>query len=207
MLDILRKAFPGRVDKQIIPIGLVYAGIRWGKDYRYGEVPKDKYGSFINSCSSEERYWEYLGWLADYLYNNIDAESNEEQQGLCKYLDHMVPEDGIQLIAMNSALYQVETEPMESWIENKVQFAEYSKNIKEYFLKDGEKYDEKAESRLYERVQKEINEQKRYCPDVQHADVPYRVPLSRVLKKEEIKEKRISLLDLFYQIYDEYMRK
>jgi hypothetical protein len=56
-------------------------------------------------------------------------------------------------------------------------------------------------------VRKEINEQKHYCPDVQHADVPFRVPLSRVLKKEETKEKRISLLDLFYQIYDEYMRK
>jgi hypothetical protein len=79
MMEILRNAFPGRSDDQIVPIGLIYAGVRWGKDNRFGEVPKDKDGNAVNICTSEDQYWKYLDWLANYLYQ-FDGSSNNEQQ-------------------------------------------------------------------------------------------------------------------------------
>lgn len=206
MMEILRNAFPGRSDDQIVTIGLIYAGVRWGKDNRFGVVPKDKDGNSLNICNSEDQYWEYLEWLADYLYH-FDGSSNTEQQGLCKYVGNMVPEDGIQLVAMNAALYQVETEPMESWIEENEPFEKYAENMKEYVLEDDEEYDEEADRKLYERVENELEEQRKVCPGVQHADVSYRVPLSIILKTVGSKQQRVSLLDSFYQIYDEYIRK
>lgn len=206
MMEILRNAFPGRSDEQIVPIGLIYAGVRWGKDNRYGEVPKDKDGNPVNVCTSEDQYWLYLDWLADYL-SNLDSVPNDEQQGLCKYVGNMVPEDGIQLVAMNAALYQAETEPMESWIEENEPFDKYAENMRTYVLEEDENYDEEAERELYERVKKELMEQRKYCPDIQHADVSYRVPLSIILKKVKSKKQRVSLMDSFYQIYDEYIRK
>jgi len=56
LMDCLRDAFPGRSDEQISPIGLIYAGVRWGRDNRYGEVPKDKQGNWINACHLEDKY-------------------------------------------------------------------------------------------------------------------------------------------------------
>ena len=112
---------------------LVYAGVRWGRDYRFGDVPKDESGRPIRICLSERDYWPYLSWLADYLYN-LEAEPFEEQRGLCEYAEIMQPEDAILLIGMNAALYNVYVEPMESWIEDNEPFSAYLKNKHEYVL-------------------------------------------------------------------------
>ena len=206
MMDILQNAFPGRSDEQIVPIGLIYAGVRWGKDYRFGEVPKDEQGNLLNVCSTEDSYWLYLSWLADYL-NDLLAEPNDEQKGLCKYLDNMLPEDGVHLIGMNAALYQAETEPMESWIEEGSPFVEYAENMKKYVLDDDEEYDEETDHQLYISVSEELKAHHQYCPYVRHADVSYRIPLARAIKKVETKENRIKLIDSFYRIYDHYISK
>ena len=163
MMDILHNAFPGRSDEQIVPIGLIYAGVRWGKDYRFGEVPKDEQGNLLNVCSTEDSYWLYLSWLADYL-NDLLAEPNDEQKGLCKYLDNMLPEDGVHLIGMNAALYQAETEPMESWIEEGSPFVEYAENMKKYVLDDDEEYDEETDHQLYISVSEEVKTHHQDCP-------------------------------------------
>jgi len=205
-MEMLRDAFPGRSDEEILPVGLIYAGVRWGKDYRFGDVPKDEQGNLLKSCNTEECYWFYLSWLADYLIN-LRAEPNDEQKGLCKYVNKMLPEDGVQLIGMNAALYQLETEPMESWIEEGAPFVDYAENIKKYVLYDGEEYDEKADCELYVRVNEELREYHLYCPGVQHADVPYRIPLSIAIKKVGDKKSRIKLVDLFYQTYGDYIGK
>ena len=206
MMEIFRNAFPGRSDEQIVPIGLIYAGVRWGKDNRYGEVPKDEDGNPVNVCTSENQYWLYLDWLADYLFN-LDSVPNDEQQGLCKYVSNMLPEDGIQLVAMNAAIYQVETEPMESWIEENEPFEKYAENMRTYVIEEDDYYNEETERELYERVKKELAEQCKYCPDVEHADVSYRVPLSIIIKKAKSKKQRVNLMNSYYQIYDEYIRK
>lgn len=81
MMDILHNAFPGRSDEQVVPIGPVYAGIRWGRDYRFGEVPKDNKENSILACGcSGDTYTRYISWLADYLCR-LDAEPLEEQKG------------------------------------------------------------------------------------------------------------------------------
>ena len=40
MMEILHDVFPGRTHEQVIPIGLIYAGVRWGRDFRYGSFPE-----------------------------------------------------------------------------------------------------------------------------------------------------------------------
>jgi len=35
-LLFLHRAYPGRADEQILPFALIFAGMTWGKDYRFG---------------------------------------------------------------------------------------------------------------------------------------------------------------------------
>ena len=78
---------------------------------------------------------------------------------------------------------------------------------KKYTFADDEDQDEDEEHELYEKVRKEMSEHLRCCPDVGHADISYRVPLSKVLRKEENKNIRLKLIDSFYKLYDEFIRK
>jgi hypothetical protein len=204
-MGFLHAAFPGRTDEQVVPIGLLYAGVRWGRDYRFGDVPKYKDGRPLLVCRSEREYWAYLFWLADYLYK-LEAEPCEEQSGLCKYTESMRPEDAIFLIGMNAALYQFAVESMESWIEDDEPFSAYLEHMYEYVVQEGEEYDEEAERVLYERVRVEMQECQEHCSQVDHADIGYRVPLSKVLKKREKSQERHSLLHKYYQTYDKYLR-
>jgi hypothetical protein len=205
IMGFLHAAFPGRTDEQVVPIGLIYAGVRWGRDFRFGAVPKDEYGQPILICRSEREYVLYLFWLADYLYK-LGAEPSEEQSGLCRYAESMQPEDAILLIGMNAALYQFDVEPMESWIEDDEPFSAYLEHMYEYVVQEGEEYDEEAERVLYERVRVEMQECQEHCSQVDHADIGYRVPLSKVLKKREKSQERHSLLHKYYQTYDKYLR-
>ena len=205
LMEILREAFPGRRDDQIAPIGLIYAGITWGKDHRYGKVPNDKDGNPID-ISSDKAYQFYLSWLADYLYG-LETEPSEEQLGLCKYVENMEPEDGVLLIGMNAGLYQSDVERIEPWIEDNEPFSAYLKDLRQYDCGNNERFDEKAERMLYERVRKEMEDHAKYCPGILHADVAYRVPLSNVLRKVDEKREREKLLDKFYLAFDEYFRK
>jgi hypothetical protein len=52
----------------------------------------------------------------------------------------MVAEDGILLIAMKAELYQLETEMMKVWIEEKATFSEYSDYLKNNVIADDEDY-------------------------------------------------------------------
>ena len=205
MMGFLHAAFPGRTDEQVVPIGLIYAGVRWGRDFRFGAVPKDEYGQPILICRSEREYVLYLFWLADYLYK-LEAEPSEEQSGLCRYAESMQPEDAILLIGMNAALYQFEVEPMESWIEDDEPFSAYLKHMHEYVVQEGEEYDEEADRVLYARVRVEMQEYQEHCQEVEHADIGYRVALSKVLKKCEKSQERLRLLHRYYQTYDKYLR-
>lgn len=67
LMDLLHKAYPGRSQEELVPMGLVYAGMSWKQDYRYHDVPEYK-GQPLNSAVTDGTYWFYLDWLADYLY-------------------------------------------------------------------------------------------------------------------------------------------
>lgn len=205
VMDVLYRAFPNRSEEQLIAFALLYTGMRWGKDCRFGEVPNDETGLPMKTCRTNEAYWQYVHWLADYLHT-FREEPNHEQYGLCRYVERMIPEDAVQLIAMNAAFYQEYTEPIESWIEEGRPFAEYSEDMR-HIVDDADEYDEEAEQELYEQVRREMAEDRQYCHGVSHADVAYRIPLSIALQKEPSRNNRVRLVDRFFMIYDEYLLK
>jgi hypothetical protein len=209
IMDILHDAFPGRSHEQVIPFGLVYAGVRWGRDYRFGDVPEDEEGQRCLVCKSEETYRPYLAWLAAYLLA-LETEPIYEQKGLCIYVSQMEPEDAVLMMGMNAALYQWDVQHLESAIESGDPFYAYWDHLQAALLDEDDEtvqIDEESERELYETVAMELEMKKRVCPDVQHADVGYRLPLSVALKKCQEAEKRVNLLDLFYQAYDNYASK
>jgi len=211
MMDILKKAFPGRSDEQVVPIGLVYAGVRWGRDYRFGDVPEDDTGNPILVCDcSGETYRRYIFWLVHYLYN-LDAEPLEEQKGLCKYVSRMEPEDAVLMLGMNAAIYEWDAEDMEDCIQNGEPFSVYWEAVQEYMQDldedEEEDYDEATLRELFDTVAFEVETKRKHCPDVEHADVGYRVPLSMVLKRVPEREDRIDLMKQFYRNYNHYASK
>jgi len=161
IMDMLHDAFPGRAHEQVIPFGLVYAGVRWGRDFRFGEVPNDEKGLPVLVCRSEETYRPYLAWLADYL-DSLDAEPLEEQKGLCIHVARMEPEDAVLMLGMNAALYQWDVQNMESAIEAGEPFSAYWKDLQAVLLdadNDTVQIDESTERELYEVVAMELD-----CP-------------------------------------------
>ena len=207
VMDVLARAFPGRNQEEVIPFGLVYAGMRWGSDSRHGQVPLDEQGMPLNTCRSSADYHFYIRWLADHLYI-LEAQPNDEQKGLCIHLDRMQPEDAVTMLGMNVALYQLDTEGMEMWIGEGEAFEAFFANWMENWpVEDEEQPDEAVLRDEYAQVAKEMEEKQRCCPDVEHADVGYRVPLSKILKQVGVHEQRVRLVDAFYQSYNNYIMK
>ncbi len=207
--QVLEKALPGRTPRETAPIALVYAGIRWGRDYRFGLLPEDENGEplIVRECSGE-RYRRYLSWLAGYLYT-LEAEPVEEQEGLCQYLGGMRPEDAVWMIGMNAALYDFDAEPLEFAIEEGKTFPVYWKELRETVdeAELAEFYDEESLRELFETVKREMETIEEYGSDIPYADAGYRLPLSVVLKKVEDPEKRADLLNRFYESYNNYASK
>ncbi len=209
MMELLHGAYPGRTEEQIIPIGLVFCGVFWGRDYRFHAVPYDADGRPINGGSEGEEYHYYLSWLADHLYH-LKAEPIEEQAGLCKWVAGMVPQDAMIFLGMETALYFTNVvEWMERWIEDDIPFPEYWQDkIEMNFSNNPDKIPDREDSRIeYERVKAEHKEHQQLCPDVNHADVPYRLPLAVALQKVENKKEREELLDIYYQNFNDYLQK
>lgn len=229
LLDILRDAFPGRADHQIIPVGLIYAGVRWGKDYRCCAVPQGARSEKIKQwfAENDDRYWRlsatirmskpypshpggpahedpYFAWLAKHL-SSLNANPNEEQAGLCKYVSQMRPEDAALLIGMNAGLYQNETEPTESWIADNAPFSAWLDNYVQYVADKDEEIDEDALREDYTRVAAEMQEHERLCPTVRLADVPWRVPLSIAVQQAATPNQQAEVIAAFYEAYNKYV--
>ncbi|MCK9175813.1 MAG: hypothetical protein M0O96_11115 [Desulforhopalus sp.] len=206
VMDTLKKAFPDRQEEQIAPIGLLYVGMRWGRDWRYADVPDDENGAPLNGTSSQEEYTQYLDWLAEHL-TTLEAVSNEEQQGLCTYLEKMIPADAIQMVAMNAALYDGEMDFLEMWLEDGYSCEVCLENMKENAGAEGGALNEASFRDMYEKVKCEVEEKEEYAANVKHSDVSYRVPLSVILKQVDSKEKAVALLKRYFDIYNEYAQK
>lgn len=229
LLDILRDAFPGRADNQIIAIGLIYAGVRWGKDYRYCAVPQGAQSKNIKQwfAQNDNRYWclssiarlskpppshpggparedPYFAWLANHL-SALQATPNEEQAGLCKYVSQMLPEDAALLIGMNAGLYQYETEPTESWIKDNAPFSAWLDNYVKYVADDDEEIDEDDLRQEYTRVAAEMQERQRLCPSVHLADLPWRTPLSLAVQQAVTPNQQANVIAVFFAAYNKYV--
>ncbi len=110
-LELLRKSFPGRSDRQLMPFGMVYCGTRWGRDFRCHEVPMIN-GQPLLACNSQEEADLYFTWLAEHLLQ-LATEPDARQSQLCLLIQHMRPQDGALLLGMHAAFYLLETEEME----------------------------------------------------------------------------------------------
>jgi|SaaInlStandDraft_2_1057019.scaffolds.fasta_scaffold225927_1 hypothetical protein len=93
---------------------LVYGGIRWGRDFSQSSppIPLDKNGKPLFDEKDESQLDKYDEWLVDHLLT-IPIEPNEEQKGLCNWVDKMILVDSMIFLGMNAALYQLDIE----WIE------------------------------------------------------------------------------------------
>ncbi len=206
ILKILRESFPDRSDKQLVPIGMIYSGARWGRDYRFCEVPKIE-GVPLLACNSQQQTEKYFSWLADYLYQ-LNAEPDSDQGELCMLLNEMIAQDACLALGMHAALYLLETESMEIHIEKGHSFEQYlSKEKEKMSAQELAELDENRQRALYEQVAAELMEWLELAPTVSHIDIPWRIPLSTVLKKAENKEKRIDLLQIFYSTFFQYAEK
>lgn len=191
--DILRDAFPNHSDEEVNPIGLLYAGMHWGCDYRYATVPRDLNGKPLYTGDSNEDFESYVSWLAEHLAT-VWAEPSSEQIGLCKYVDRMEAGIAALMLGMNAAMYQHDVEKVE-----------YSEEFKEDEFK--EEIGEQQYLALLKRTECERAEREKYCPDSEFIDLGYRVPLSIVIKKVQEPERRKELLKTFFSVYNEYIYK
>ncbi len=127
-LELLRKSFPGRSDRQLMPFGMVYCGTRWGRDFRCHEVP------MINT-----QYFNEVKTLAS---PEVLAELDEKEQ---------------------RQRYTLVEEEMMEWLE--------------------------------------------LAPTVGHIDVPWRIPLAVVIKKEQGREQQTELLNIFYSAFFRHLEE
>lgn len=105
---------------------------------------------------------QYDLWLADYLLT-IDTTPNEEQKGLCVWVDRMEPEAAMLMLGMNAALYQLDVEMIEEKI---VHPDTYVGELSDYGTPE-----------QIERLKRELADKQRYCPDSTLVDLGYRKPL------------------------------
>jgi len=186
LLGIIGNAFPGRGTETTAPIGLLYAGVRWGHDYRDNAVPRDAAGNVLFATDSQEDYHAYMEWLADYL-PTISLQPTAEQEGLVKYALGMRPDDAMFFLGMHAGIYD----------------AEISIGAVEVPL--GAISDPECVASI-EREQSERARQWNHLPFCP-LDAGYRVVLGQVLRAVPTHEERRKLLDTFFALYHEYVRK
>ena len=210
LMDLLHKAYPGRTDEEIAPMGLIYTGMNWKQDYRCCDVPIYE-GVKLTTCTTEATYWFYLDWLADYLYN-LKGTIIEEQKGLCKYMATMQPKDAAIMLGSQLGIYCGELNCITLSIENAESFEEHWISVFD-MVKDSEEFQEDPEGtkenerEFFLQAREEFEEKNRFCPDIGHADVGYRVPLSIVLQRIDDHDERVKILDIFYLNFNTYLAK
>jgi hypothetical protein len=192
MMQILHDAFPDRADEQVLGIGLLYAGVRWGRDFSAAHIPRKADGHPVFDEHSENDMVEYDLWLADYLLS-VDATPNQEQEGLCKWVEKMEPAEAVMMLGMNAALYDMEVGTIEEVLE-----------YPEYF---DVRLSDLGDQETISRVQSELDQRAIYCPDSKLVDLGYRKPLAIALCKVADREERLQLLRDFYSYYSIYIHK
>ena len=206
--ELSREAFPGRSEEEIVPIGLVFAGIRWGRDFRFLDLPRDDHGMPITGCSTDTpAYRHYLCWLSDYL-RQIEGETpNKEQEGLCRYVEKMRPADGMTLIGMNGAIYDFEAEIPWIYLENGDDIETYLSEIDPEDFSEDDPYDEEAAREHFLQVKREFEQKQADDQGGGHADIGYRLPLAKALATVSGKAFRVKLLEAFYSTFFHYAAK
>ncbi len=67
--------------------------------------------------------------------------------------------------------------------------------------------DEKEQRQRYTLVEEEMMEWLELAPTVGHIDVPWRIPLAVVIKKEQGREQQTELLNIFYSAFFRHLEE
>ena len=196
LLDVINNAMEGCSEEEKMGIILTKMGMFRPADYRYSTMPDNYESSDFKS---------YLSWLADFLYNQ-DFIPSDEQKGLCIHLERMRPEKGAYFLGYNFGTFFSITYIIELAVEEGETLEEYlsSDEMSNYFnsIEDDEERESEIEftKEIFSIAKYNYENKLTYCPDYDLLDLPARVPLSVVLKKEPDKEKRVKLLEIYYNI-------
>ncbi len=189
-----------------MPFGMVYCGTRWGRDFRCHEVPMMN-GQPLLACNSQEEAELYFTWLAEHLFQ-LTAEADARQSQLCLLIQNMRPQDGALLLGMHAAFYLLETEGMELHLQEGHSFTQYFNEVKTLATPEElAELDEERQRQRYTQVEEEMMEWLELAPTVGHIDVPWRIPLAVAIKKEQGKEQRIELLNIFYSAFFRHLEE
>ncbi len=157
-----------------------YAGVRWGRDFRLNELPREEDGSLKIFPESRECFQEYISWLADYLYY-ADINPSAIQGEFCLSLAQMEPDEAIHLVGKNAGVYMAEI-------------------FCGIFEKD---------PHMARIIEMEDKQRAELWPEGQEegADDGWRIPLSIILQNIPDKAGRVELLNLYYDTFDNYIQK
>lgn len=203
VLDVIDEAMEGCSEEDKVGVLLTKTGMFWPADYRYSTMPEN---------FSRSDFDGYLSWLADFLYN-LDAKPSEEQKGLCVHLERMTPEGGAFFLGYNFGTFFSVSFFVEVEVEEGQTLEEFlsSKNMIDYFnsIEDDEERESEIEftKELFTTAEYNYKNKLKYSPDYDLLDLPVRVPLSILLKKEPDKEKRVKLLKIYYDTAGDMLSK
>ncbi|UOD33955.1 hypothetical protein DSN97_07205 [Deferribacteraceae bacterium V6Fe1] len=198
--DVIDDAMENYSEYDKIGVELSLMGMFWPGDYRYSTMPEDYSGS---------KFKDYLSWLADYLYY-LDATPSEEQKGLCAHVERMTPEGGVYFLGYNFGTFFSITDIIDLAIEEGMTLEEFL-STDNYInsLEDEKERENEIEftKEIFNIAKYNYENKLTYCPDYDLLDLPARVPLSIVLKKEPDKGKRVRLLEIYYDIAGDMLSK
>lgn len=180
MKEVLREVYPEGHEIARQANIKFYAGVRWGRDFRLNELPREEDGSLKMFPDSREGFQSYISWLADYLYY-VDIDPSAIQREFCLSLSQMEPNEAVHLVGKNAGVY------MAAIFCGLFEKVPHNARIIEM--------EDKQRAELWPEGQKE------------GADDGWRIPLSIILQNVPDKAGRVELLNLYYDIFDNYIQK
>jgi hypothetical protein len=217
------------------PDQFLFAGVFFGKDYRLNALPRDASGDPLYTEESEVEVMAYVGWLADYLYRQ-EMPPNHRQLDLCRILSRIPDHEAPRFLGSIAALHHhclvnVDVKfAVDQLLGSRSTFTEQDIDaIQQRAFRIRDEYDAWASSTeetvmqgvvanedeggySRERIRQYLEEEaegKAFCDDAElnFCDIPWRVPLSMVLKRVKEKSQRVRLLLSFFEAYAEYADK
>lgn len=174
-------------------------------------IPVRADGTGIERTASGDDYWIYVRWLADHLCTS-DVALHPRQVAWALDSDLREPSDGIFRISewSSSELWDLESleesfalgKSWESFTE------ERRRQWEEVWASSGEVDEHPIDEYLVSReVWNRILEEWKERPRFNHADIPYRALLARLLKRIPDPEERVRVLHFFFQNYTDNLSK
>lgn len=182
--------------------------------FGYADVP-DYEGRPLLSARGDAQYEFYCAWLADYLLGIASEAIPTCQAELCARTDLQQP-DAVAFWLGHDGFYHLLTyEGLEGYVENGASYEEAEKDLRSNWEETYrgvepdliEPLDQWINPRFWDEARREHAEQKALPLPISHADMGYRVPLSRALARVGTKDERIKLIKAFYDAFNEEASK